>query len=228
VRRLALTCAVLVLAVTGCKGSGAASTDDESPSDRLAAAKKSFDDSQYTAFTLQTDHLPDGLQGLLSASGTGTHAPAFTGDVKVQTDVTDITAPLVALDGQVYAKLPFVGWQTLDPADYGAPDPANLMDNSTGISSLFTAIQDPKVGDSSRDGSKVLTNISGTLPGATVQQVFPAAGTEPFDVTYTLTSGNDIHDATITGPFYDGQDDVTYTIDFTLDADPVDIQAPAT
>jgi lipoprotein LprG len=228
VRRLALVCAVVVLAVTGCKGSGAASTDGESPSDRLAAAKKSFDNSVYTAFTLQTDHLPDGLQGLLSASGTGTHDPAFTGDVKVQTNVTDITAPLVALDGQVYAKLPFVGWQTLDPADYGAPDPANLMDTSTGISSLFTAIQNPKVGDSSRDGSKVLTTISGTLSGDTVQHVFPSAGSDSFDVTYTLTSDDDIDGATITGPFYAGQDDVTYTIDFTLDADAVDIQAPAT
>jgi lipoprotein LprG len=228
VRRLALLCAVVVLAVTGCKGSGSSGTSTESASDRLTAAKKSFDTSKYTAFTLQTDHLPDGLEGLLSASGTGTHDPAFTGDVKVQTDVTDITAPLVALGGRVYAKLPFVGWQTLDPSDYGAPDPAGLMDTSTGISSLFTAVQDPTVGDSSRDGSKVLTSISGTLPGDAVKRVFPSAGSGSFDVTYTLTSDDDIDDAKITGPFYDGHDDVTYTIDFTLDADPVDIQAPAT
>jgi lipoprotein LprG len=228
VRRLGLLCAVVILAVAGCKGGGSSAPNGETPIDRLTAAKTSFDASKYIAFTLKTDHLPDGLQGLLSAEGTGTHDPAFTGEVKVQTDVTDITAPLVAVDDKVYAKFPFVGWQTLDPADYGAPDPANLMDAKTGISSLFTAIQNPKVGASQRDGSAVLTSISGTLPGATVKRVFPSAGSDPFTVTYTLTSGDDIDNATITGPFYDGQDDVTYTIAFTLDADAVAIQAPAT
>jgi lipoprotein LprG len=228
VRRRGLVFAVLaLLALAGCKGSGHAESDSESPSERLAAAKESFDAATYIAFTLETDKLPDGLQGLLSADGTGTHDPAFTGDVKVQTDLTDITAPLVAVDGDVYAKFPFVGWQTLDPADYGAPDPANLMDTKVGISSLFTAVEDPKVGDSQRDGAEVLTSISGTLPGDAVHKVFPSSGTEAFTVTYTLTSDDDIDDATITGPFYDGEDDVTYTIDFTLNADAVDIQAPA-
>ncbi len=218
---------MIVLAVAGCKGSGSGSSNGESPSARLAAAKQSFDTSKYIAFTLKTDALPDGLQGLLSAEGTGTHDPAFTGEVKVQTNVTDITAPLVAVNGTVYAKFPFVGWHTLNPSDYGAPDPAALMDSKVGISSLFTAIQNPKVGASQRDGSNVLTSISGTLPADTVKQVFPSAGSDPFDVTYTLTSGDDINNATIKGPFYAGHADVTYTIDFTLDANAVDIQAPA-
>jgi lipoprotein LprG len=227
VRRLALVCAAVLLAVAGCKGGGSSTSSDESPADRLAAAKQSFDAATYIAFTLSTEHLPNGLQGLLSADGTGTHDPAFTGDVKVQTDLTDITAPLVAVDGHVYAKFPFVGWNTLDPADYGAPDPASLMDTKAGISSLFTSIQNPQAGDDERDGAQVLTRISGTLPGDSVRQVFPSAGSEPFDVTYTLTSDDEIDNATITGPFYDGQDDVTYTIDFTLNADAVDIRAPA-
>ena len=33
--------------------------------------------------------------------------------------------------------------------------------------------------------------------------------------------------ATITGPFYDGYDDVTYTSTFDLDAEPVEIEAPS-
>jgi lipoprotein LprG len=226
VRKLGFVCALLILAVAGCKGSSDGGTASESPSERLAAAKQSFDAAKYIAFTLKTDQLPDGLQGLLSADGTGTHDPAFTGDVKVQTKLTDITAPLIAVGGQVYAKFPFVGWNSLNPDDYGAPDPANLMDTKVGISSLFTAIKSAKVGASQRDGSKVLTSISGTLPGDTVKQVFPSAGTDPFTVTYTLTSDDDIDNATITGPFYDGYDNVTYTIDFNLDADAVDIQAP--
>ncbi len=46
-------------------------------------------------------------------------------------------------------------------------------------------------------------------------------------MTYTLTSGDEIDSVKMTGPFYDGSDDVTYTIAFDLTADKVDIQAPA-
>jgi lipoprotein LprG len=216
----------LGLALAGCKGSDAGSSG-KSAQDRLASAKKSFDTTDYIGFTLSTDKLPEGIQGLLSATGTGTHDPAFTGEVKVQTKVTDITAPLVAVDSTVYAKLPFVGWNKIDPADYGAPDPANLMNPDSGVSSLFTATENAKAGSSQRNGNEVLTTIDGTLPASAVKTVFPSAGSEPFSVTYTLNADDSIHSATITGPFYDGSDDVTYTISFDLKADKVDIQAPA-
>ncbi|MBA2559556.1 MAG: hypothetical protein H0V07_06635, partial [Propionibacteriales bacterium] len=92
-RKRVLVCAVMVLVLAGCKGSGSSTDDGATPEDRLAAAKQSFDAADYIGFTLQTGALPDGLLGLLSAEGTGTHDPAFTGEVKVQTDATDLTAP---------------------------------------------------------------------------------------------------------------------------------------
>ncbi len=224
-RRLVVACLVVVLAVAGCKGSDTSSSD-KTPEARLTAAKKSFDTTKFIGFTLATEQLPDGLQGLLSASGTGTHDPSFTGDVKVQTSVTDISAPLVAVDGSVYAKLPFVGWNTINPADYGAPDPSNLMDTDTGLSSLFTATVAPTAGGSQRSGDQVLTTIDGSLPGDAVRHVFPSAGAADFTVSYALTSDDRVASAKISGPFYDGSADVTYTVDFDLQASPVDIQAP--
>jgi lipoprotein LprG len=228
VRRLGYLFVVLVLGLTlsACKGSDSGSSG-KSPQGRLAAAKKTFDTADYIGFTLSTGDLPDGLQGLLSATGTGTHDPAFTGSVKVQTKVADITAPLVAVDSSVYAKLPFVGWNKIDPADYGAPDPANLMDPDVGVSSLFTATQSPKAGASQRSGDQVLTTIDGTLPASAVKHVFRSAGTADFDVAYTLSADDSVNSAKITGPFYDGSDDVTYTISFDLKAAKVAIQAPA-
>ncbi|MEP6667193.1 MAG: LppX_LprAFG lipoprotein [Nocardioidaceae bacterium] len=214
----------LLIAVTGCKGSDSTS-DTQSPGDRLAKAKQSFDDADYIGFTLSTEQLPSDLEGLLSAKGTGTHDPAFTGEVKIQA-AFDITAPVIAVDGKVYAKLPFSPYSEIDPAKYGAPNPADLMGGDNGISSLFTATESPKTGDSTRDGETVLTEIDGTLAGKAVQGVFPSAGTADFDVTYTLTDANSIDKVKITGPFYDGYDDVTYTIDLDLAAEPVDINAP--
>ena len=225
VRTLATAAAVLLaLGLAGCKGSDDSSSD-ESPADRLAAAKKSFDDAEFVGFSLTTDDLPDDLDGLLSAKGTGTHDPAFTGEVKVQTAI-DITAPVIAVDGKVYAKLPFSSYSEIDPGQYGAPDPADLMDTESGISTLFPKTENAKAGESKRDGETVLTEIDGTLPADAVKAVFPSAGDDDFDVTYTLTGNDDLDSAKISGPFYDGYDDVTYTITLDLDADPVEIEAP--
>lgn len=223
-RALGLVAAALLVTAVGCKGSSEPS-NDTSPSDRLAAAKKSFDDAEYVGFTLSTDNLPSDLDGLLSAKGTGTHAPAFTGDVKVQTAI-DVTAPVVAVDGKVYAKLPFSPYSEIDPAQYGAPDPADLMDTEAGISALFPKTESAKEGDSKRDGEIVLTEIDGTLPGDAVEAVFPSAGTDDFAVAYTLTGDDALDSVKITGPFYDGSPDVTYTISLDLAADPVEIKAP--
>lgn len=219
-----LLSATLLAAVAGCKG-GDSPSSDETPRDRLTAAKKSFDEAKFINFTLATKNLPDDIEGLLSAKGTGTHDPAFDGEVKVQTGF-DVTAPLIAIDSNVYVKLPFSDWSTLDPADYGAPDPAELIDPEGGISSLFTATEGLDVGDSTRDGDTVLTSIDGTIPGEDVKAVFPSSGSDDFDVTYTLTDGNDIDSIDITGPFYDGSADVTYSISLDLNGDEVDIVAP--
>lgn len=223
-RKLLLAVAVIAV-LTGCTGDGSSPTDGQSPKDRLGEAKQSFDDADYISFTLTADKLPSDLEGLLAAEGTGTHDPAFTGEVKVQSNV-DLSAPLIAVGGAVYARLPFAGWTELDPADYGAPDPAALMDPKGGISSLFTASEDLSEGASERSGEQVLTAIDGTLPGEAVNAVFPSAGSDDFAVTYTLTNSNDVDSVRITGPFYDGSADVTYTITLDLDGDPVDIKAP--
>lgn len=227
VRRLQATAAVLVVSLAACSGSEDSTDPDVSLDDRLTEAKGAFDEAQFIDFTLATDALPDGLAGLLSAQGTGTHDPAFTGRVDVETGAIPLNdTSLIAVDGVVYVDVPFVGWTDLDPSDYGAPDPADLMDNEKGISSLFTATEDLSEGDSERDGETVLTSIEGTLPGAAVEEVFPSSGADPFDVTYTLTEDNLIEGAEITGPFYEGSDDVTYTLDLDLDGESVDIQAP--
>jgi lipoprotein LprG len=220
-----LVVGLLVLVIGGCSGGDSDSDDEQTPEDRLAAAKQTFDDADYIGFTLSTDSLPSDLEGLLSATGTGTHAPAFTGEVKVQTAI-DITAPVIAVDGNVYAKLPFSPFSEIDPAEYGAPDPADLMATDSGISSLFPKTEGAKVTGSERDGEVVLTEITGTLPGDAVGALFPSAGSDDFDVTYTLTDDDTINSVKVTGPFYEGSDDVTYTIDLDLDADPVDIKAP--
>jgi lipoprotein LprG len=102
-----------------------------------------------------------------------------------------------------------------------------LMDTETGLSSLFTATEDLEAGDDEREGSDVFSTIDGIIPGEAVKAVFPSSGTDPFDVTYRLTDDDAIDAIDVTGPFYEGNDDVTYTLTFDLDADEVEIEPPS-
>lgn len=228
VRRLTRAVAVLAVlgtVVTGCT-SGGSSSSTLTASQRLSQAKHDFDRAKFIHITLNATTLPTDLPAALqSADGTGTHAPAFTGTVEVRTGLT-ITAPVVAVNDTVYAKFPFAGWTRLDPAKYGAPDPANLLDRQSGVSALLVETQQPKRTGSRRSGHEVLSTISGTLPGQAVHRLFPSSGGADFTVVYTLSSDNHLTGMTITGPFYAGHSDATYKLDLDTHATPVTIRAP--
>ena len=220
--RALLVAGAFLLLASGCSSG---SSNEEQVGQRLQTAKADFDAAKYVGFTLHGDNLPDGVDTLVSASGTGTHAPAFTGQVEVHRGIS-FTAPIVAVNGKVYAKLPFVSWTTIDPADYGAPDPSRLMADSHGLSALLTETTGAHEMGSERSGATVLTKIVGTLPGADVHQLFPSAGTGRFSVTYRLTDADVLHDVSMTGPFYGDHGTSTYSIELDLSADPVAIKPP--
>src|SRR5436190_15983141 len=119
----AVVAPALLLATSGCSGGDDASSGD-TPTDTLAAAKKTLDDTSGVQIGLTTGQLPQGVDGVVEASGTGTHAPAFDGSIKVVVNSLNVDVPVVAVDGAVYAKLPFTTkFAEIDPSDYGAPDP---------------------------------------------------------------------------------------------------------
>ena len=70
----------------------------------------------------------------------------------------------MAVDGKVYAQIPLtLGWSDVDPADYGAPDPAQLMQRRAGhLRRSWPPPTDVKEGDSVRggkDNKEVLTDL---------------------------------------------------------------------
>jgi lipoprotein LprG len=198
------------------------------PEERLAEAKTALDDTSGVHITLQADKLPNGVNGLLSADGVGTHAPAFEGDIQVTTGGLTAKAAVIAVDGTVYAVLPFTTeYAEIDPADYQAPDPARLMSTEGGLSSLLTAVEDVQEGEDVRDGEEVLSTFSGTLPGDVVAGVIPSAQADArFDATFTLDDGNQLTEVVMTGPFYPEADPVTYTVAFDEYGTDQDISAP--
>lgn len=205
---------VALLTVGGC--SAGAGEAHQSPTDALAAAKTTLDKTSGVQISLSTEKLPPTVNGILSATGVGTHDPAFKGDLKVATGGITADVPVIAAQGKVFAKLPFTTkYVEVNPAEYSAPDPAGLMAPKGGLSSLLTAAKDVQEGDQVRSGEDVLSSYSGTVPGSVVADIIPSASAKgSFDATFTVDAHDQLHRAVLKGPFYPKAGSVTYAITF--------------
>ncbi len=195
----------------------------------MELAKQTIDETAGLTITLSTDDLPDGVTGILSAEGVATHAPAFEGSITVPLLGNSLEVPVIAVDGEVYVVVPLTsGYQTVDPGEYGAPDPAQLMSPEKGFSALLPATTDLDEGESVRggeDNKEVLTEYTGSVPGSAVVNVIPSAEGD-FEVTYSVTSDGELREAVITGVFYADSDEMTYTLGFDDYGTEQDITAP--
>ncbi|HEY4569527.1 MAG TPA: LppX_LprAFG lipoprotein [Kribbella sp.] len=222
-KRLLALSAVVVLLLAGCTGKKDSGGNQETSGDAaalLADAKKTIDDAASVHLVLTGRDLPDTAQTLVSGDGVATHAPAFKGKLTVRAAGSPIDAQVMAVGSKVYAKLAFTpGFIELPPsqlAGLGAPDPAILLDPARGLTSILTAVKDPKIKGETREGAKVLTEITGSVPGKSLQGIFPKApADQDFPSTFKIDKdAKQLVSATITGPFYDG---ATSSYDVTLD-----------
>ena len=221
-----LAAAVLL---AGCQGDSEPKKADTSElQKRLSSARATIDEAETVNVSLATKALPDGVTGLLSASGQGNHSPAFKGKVKVVTGGSTLSADVVSAEGTLKAKTSFSPlYLEIDPASLKAPDPAVLLDAENGVTRILDETKSLKDGGKSRDGSDVLTTISGTLPGSIVSTIIPSADEKAtFAVKYRLTDKDELRDATLSGPFYPEGGDVTYVVKLTTSDVPVTIKVP--
>ena len=213
---------VATLSLTACTGSSGDEPDDPRvAAGPLADAQQKLLDTSGVDVTMTTKRLPRAVDGVRRLTGTLTAAPAFKGKVGVRVNDLTATLPMVAVDGAVYAQLPYTDtYAEVDPAAYGSPDPAELLDPDHGLAGWLGSTEGAQ---KSEDG-KVVT---GTVPGQVVAGAIPSASADDtFKVTWNLDGDGLLEDATITGPFYGKAPDVTYALDLgEYDLSP-DITAP--
>lgn len=232
--RLATSAAAALLALpvlTACSGDDGGSGGDSGPTPEevLAEAATTLTETSGVELTLSTDALPDGVSGITKAVGTLTNTPAFDGTITVVFAGQTVDVPVVAVDDTVYAKLPFTqAYDKVDPKEYGAPDPSGLI-GQDGFAGLLGLTDSPEAGESVRggaDNSEVLTTYSGTVPGDAMDAIIPSASGDTFDVEWQVTDAGELREATLTGIFYPGADEMTYTVDFADYGTEKDITAP--
>ncbi|WP_460709807.1 LppX_LprAFG lipoprotein [Nocardioides dilutus] len=215
-----------LLAVAGC--SEDAGLGDGPPDKVLAAAKTALDETSGVSLSLTTDKLPSGVDGVREATGVATNAPAFEGELTVVLNGLDVDVPVIAVDGKVWARLPFTSsFAELNPADYGAPDPAQLMAAESGLSSWLAEATGVEKGDQVRRGDSVLSTYSGTLSGEVVDATIPMADeTAEFPVTFRIDEKGLLRSVLVSGPFYGSDNNVEYTVDIDDYGTTKDIEAP--
>ncbi len=215
-RRPALLVAALALTVLSACSGGGDSPKGETPEDVLAHAKTQLDETSGVSIEISTPGLPSGVSGLTSATGVGTHAPAFEGDITVSMSGVNADVPVIAVGGKVYAILPFTrDYDEIDPSAYQAPDPAALMNTTDGLSDLLGRATGVEEGEKVRDGSAVLTSYTATVPGSVVSTIIPSAQQDAgFAAEFTIDDDGRLVEATMTGPFYPATDEVTYSVRF--------------
>lgn len=227
----AVTAALLTVpTLAACSGDDAgAAAEGASPEEVLAEASAKLTETSGVSLDLSTGALPDGVSGITNAAGTITDAPAFDGSITVVFAGQTAEVPVIAVDGDVYAELPFApGFQKVNPKEYGAPDPARLI-GADGFPGLLTLTESPEAGESVRggaDNSEVLTTYSGTVPGDAMDAVIPSSSGDSFDVEWQITDDGELRTATMTGVFYPRADPMTYTVAFADYGTELDIAVP--
>ena len=222
------TALVTALLLAGC-GGGEERAAEASPAEVMETAKKNFDEASSVRIALSTESTPTSGNGVLGATGDVTHDPAFDGDVKVVLSGLTATVPVTSIGGKVYAKLPLqTRYAIIDPGEYGAPDPADFADPQDGLSGLLTRIEGLQKGKEERSGEVILTTYTGTLPGSAIVKIIPSAeATETYETEIGVNDDGFATTVKVAGPFFTGNEEVTYDVKLTDYDKGVEIAAPA-
>jgi lipoprotein LprG len=224
--------AVVVAAAVSAVGSacsGAPAAEAPTPAERLTEAKDVLDATPSVSVQLTGEALPTTGIVLVSGTGVAAHPSSFEGELRIAQSGLGATVPLVSIDGTVWAQLPFTtSYAEVDPSSFGVGDPGRLIDTAGGVSGLLTADPDPDDLGEVRVGDEVLEEYEAVLPGAVVGSLLTIA-----DQGATVTARfavdpetSQLRRAVLTGPFYAGGRDQSYTLLLDGYGVEADIRAP--
>jgi lipoprotein LprG len=219
---------LVVVGLVGCSGGSSSDAPEAPPAEQLAAARANLEKSPAVAFTLTSTGLPSKAIGVSGAKGTGLFKPpSFQGTLNATVSGVTGTVDVIAVEQDVFMKFFTPTYNKIDPADYGAPNPAQLFNTQTGITALIGKTTNVAAGPDKREGSDVLKTFTGKLPGSAIADLLvigDRSGT--FDVTYGVTTpGKQLRSVVLSGPFYAGST-ATYTLGLKNLAEPVAITRP--
>ncbi|MGB3185227.1 MAG: LppX_LprAFG lipoprotein [Ornithinimicrobium sp.] len=234
-RAVAVTMGAALLGAAGCSDSDEPedpqeTTAEPTAQDRLDQAYDVLGQAGSVSLILEGTDLPEEESAyVIKADGAGTTGPpAFDGTITAKLAGVQADVPTVAVDGELFVKLPFSPvFTSVDPESLGVPDPARLFDGDLGVVSLLTKTDGAEFGEQSRVGGDVVQEVSGTLSGDLIVDLLNVGAPDSeYEVVYGLIEDDwEVRTVTITGEFYPP---ATSTYTLTLDdyGVPVTVTAP--
>ena len=213
--------------LAGCSGGAS----EESAPDLLAHAKHTLDEASSAHFVLSSENATNTGTVLVGGDGDIARPSSFEGTLKVLALGSTVDLEVVSIDGTVWAQLPFAqSFSEIDPAQFGLGDPGALLDPDTGISQLLEQATDAKRGEERRVDGEVVREVTAELPGELVEQILTSADpSTPVDALFSIASeSGELRRAVLTGPFFDADEEATFTLELSDFGADVDITAPPT
>jgi lipoprotein LprG len=226
-RTVALALTLIVLAPAGCSKDDAAAAP---PTELLAKAKSTLDQTTSVHFRLSSSDVPGGGTRLVGGEGVAARPPAFQGKLDIVISGGKVSVEVVSVGGQVYAKLPFAAaFAKADPKTLGLSDPALLIDPDTGLSRLVSELKNGRTVGEARIDGEVVTQIDGEVAGQVVKETLTSADpAKPVKVkAYVVKDSGQLRRAVLTGPFFVKGTDSTFSLVLDRYGDKVSISAPA-
>lgn len=211
--------------VAGC-GSSGAKVDARA---ELTRAKQVVDRTPSLHFHLTSSNVVGSGPLLTGGDGDAKRPDGFTGILHVTLNGFGADVDVVSVGGTLHAKLPFSGgYQVTDPKTYGFGDPAVLLDPNRGLSSLLPTAQQPSDAGLDRLNGEELQEITAALPGDRVAALLTSADPSR-DVTARIgisTATHQVRRVILTGPFFDKQQQSTFTVVLDRYGENVTVTAP--
>lgn len=230
--RVLLAVPVLAFLVAGCSGSGSDGADGDSSADAdqlLSQAQDTFADAGSVSVELTSDGVPKDANGVSGANGDGVidaDTPKFQGTITGRVQGVTGEIDIIAIGDQTWMKFFTPGYNEIDMATLGAPNPAMLFHPENGIPGLIASTTDVAAGEQKREGKDVITEVTGVLPGGEIEDLLKLGDvSSEFDVTYGITEDGELRTAVLSGEFYPDEES-TYTFVVTDYGKSVEISEP--
>ncbi|SDS92814.1 lipoprotein LprG [Jiangella sp. DSM 45060] len=231
-RMLPAALVVAALALTACSDDGdggGGSTPDDDPQAQLETAADLLNEASSVTFVLEGDDLPDDGTVVVGGEGVAVPPSSFEGEIRIRAGALPATIEVVSVDGKLWAQLPLTsGFEEVNADDLGFGDPGLLIDPDHGVSQLLTSGTEITAGEQVRVDGDVYDQVESVLPGELVGEVLTIADpSADVEAVWALdTETGQLRQATLTGPFYDGGDEQTYTVRLEKYDEPAEISAP--
>lgn len=215
----------LVLLMTGCGGGSGGQAAQE----RLDAAQAKIESAEAITIDLTSTEVPSNVDGVQAATGVGVidgDLIKFEGEFQGRVSGMTATVSILAIGDETYMKLFTPSYEPVDLSTLGVPNPTAFFAADTGLASILAATTEVATGGEVREGSEVLTEITGQLPGEKVKSLLNLGGPgRVFEVRYGLTENDELRKAVVTGEFWEGTES-SYTLLLTDYGKVVPIESP--